>query len=467
VRATYVRTTGSILQNDPDGWLSDGNHGPVWWLGLDSGGGRYPIGPNGPYPGGVAGVPAVIRATALITGPLTAAPFRVLDGGAVGAPIPAPPWITDPHLLRPDLRPYSALTAEEQGAVRQLGSYLPATEQLPRGEFWTEFLRASIWWGMGAFIYRPNAIGEPIAGTLKLVHPRTLTARRDMNSGASLWVIPATDDYPEVVFDRAGYAEIGGVTWRLVVMRNPHSPVDDDGLSRGVFELAPQAFGFAAQVDGYASSTFKSGVPAGYLKVETPGLQQTQADALKTAWMNAHGGDRRSIAVLNATTSFNPISLSPIDAALGESKRLSIADVAFAFGLDPLTLGISLANSATYTNVQQAWANHRDFGLSLWISALQDTLSALLPGSQGVAVNLDGFAQPEASERYASYAAAITAGILTVDEVRALEGLPPSPEPPPAPVPPQLETEPAPVPAADPVAPPGRAIPFPLKGRPS
>jgi hypothetical protein len=59
-------------------------------------------------------------------------------------------------------------------------------------------------------------------------------------------------------------------------------------------------------------------------------------------------------------------------------------------------------------------------------------------------VNLDGFANPPASERFASYKVALDAGILTVNEVRALEGLPPldvaptpNPEPPPVPVPPE------------------------------
>jgi hypothetical protein len=42
-----------------------------------------------------------------------------------------------------------------------------------------------------------------------------------------------------------------------------------------------------------------------------------------------------------------------------------------------------------------------------------------------VVVNLDGFANPAAGERYSSYAVALDAGILTLDEVRALEGLPP------------------------------------------
>jgi HK97 family phage portal protein len=154
-------------------------------------------------------------------------------------------------------------------------------------------------------------------------------------------------------------------------------------------------------------------------------MTQTAADKLKAKWLENHGGDRRSIAVLNSTTEFVPINLSPVDAALDQVKRLNVADVAYAFGLDPMTLGAGLNNSATYTNLRDAWENHRDFGLGPWIAAVQDTLSALLPGSQTVTVNLDGFANPGPAERFAAYTTALAAGILTLDEVRALEGLPP------------------------------------------
>jgi HK97 family phage portal protein len=154
--------------------------------------------------------------------------------------------------------------------------------------------------------------------------------------------------------------------------------------------------------------------------------------------MAAHGGDRRSIAVLNATTDFQALNLSPVDAALDQVKRLNLADVAFSFGLDPGTLGVGLANSATYTNVRDTWTNHRDFGLAPWTAAVEDTLSAILPGSGSVRVNLDGFANPTPAERFAAWKVALDAGILTVDEVREREGLPeletPAPTEPAAPV---------------------------------
>lgn len=411
VRNTYARTGLDFLVNSPDGFPSDYPPGwppgtPLWWNGLDSGGGAYPIGPNGPFASGTAGaVPAVIRATALITGPITSAPFRAMTGNEQAA---EPRWLSDPMLLRPD--------------ARYPGVVLPEVRQLPRSLFWSEWLRSAIWWGVGAFLCHEDATGQPVPGLMWNIPSRTLTTERD-SQGRLVWVLNSTDS-ERAVFDYSGRIELGAHTYRIVTLRNPHSPIDVDGNSQGVFAMSPGVYGLAAQIDNYSQGTFRTGVPAGYLKVQTPGLTQEAATKLRAGWMAAHGGDRRSIAVLNATTDFQPLQLSPVDAALDSVKRLNLADVAFSFGLDPMTLGAGLQNSATYTNLRDAWANHRDFGLAPWTAAVEGTLSALMPGTQSVRVNLDGFANPTPAERFSAWQTALDAGIVTVDEVRAAEGLP-------------------------------------------
>lgn len=429
MRSTYARTSADFLVNDPDGFPSDYPPGGLWWYGIDTGAGAYPIGPNGPFPQGTVGaVPAVIRATALITGPITSAPFRAMAGTVQKD---SPRWLTDPMLLRPD--------------ARYPGAVLPEVRQLPRSLFWVEWLRSAIWWGVGGFICLEDDTGQPVPGSMWNVPSRLLSTERDQ-AGALVWVLGETgaQNSERVVFDRDGRATIGPVRYRIVVLRNPHSQVDQEGRSLGVFAMSPSVFALAGQIDGYAQGTFRSGIPAGYLKVQTPGLTKEAAGALKTSWMAAHGGDRRSIAVLNATTEFQPLNLSPVDAALDSVKRLNLADVAFAFALDPTTLGAGLANSATYSNVRDNWANHRDFGLAPWTAAVEDTLSALMPGTQAVKVNLDGFANPTPAERFSAWQVALNAGIVTVDEVRQAEGLPPLPEQP----------QPEPAPAATESAPP-------------
>lgn len=422
-RAAYARNpnaNGGFLVNDPDGFPSDFPPA-LWWIGYDSGGGAYPIGPNGPN-GTAPAVPAVTRATSLLVGPLTAAPYRVLsDAPPTGAAIPAPRWLADPMLVRPDAR---------------FGPQAwPAVWRLPRAAFWSEWIRSAAWSGLGAFICQLDEAGGPLAGTMRVINPGLVSTVRDADD-VLCWAIGTPESgepSATVEFDRDGFALLGPHVYRIVVLRNPLSPVDSEGMSAGVFAMAPDAFALGGTLARYQAGQFRAGVPNGYLKTSVPGMTQTAANTLKAQWLANHGGDTRSIAVLNATTEFVPINLSPVDAALDQVKRLNIADVAFAFGLDPTTLGAGLNNSATYTNIRDAWENHRDFGLGPWLAAVQDCLSALLPGTQQVVVNLDGFANPALSERVGAGVAAVNGGLILPDEWRASEGLPPLEAEPPTP----------------------------------
>lgn len=396
-RAMYARTDGDMLIQD---------YG-FYWTGTDSGGGSHPIGPNGPYPEGVSPVPVITRATALITGPLTSSPMYVQTG--VNRTSAA--WLSDPMLARPD--------------ERLMGSPSAAAQILTRANFWADWIRSAIWWGHGAFIFAEDAKGQPRAGSLRLINPLAMSTRRG-DDGVLRWVI-LDPDHPdnEVEFGRDGSLTLGPVRYRLAVLRNPYAPIDTDGRSAGVFETHGEVFKISRQIQTYTSGTFRSGIPAGYLKVNKADFGQQQADELKRRWMDNHGGDRRSVAVLNASTDFTPLNLSPIDAALDKVKRLSVADVAMAFNLDPMTLGASLNTSMTYSNLRDAWSNHRDFGLSPWRAAVEDGLSALVPAGSAVRIDLDGFANPTAKERYEAGAIAVNAGLLTTNEWREGEGLPP------------------------------------------
>ena len=81
-------------------------------------------------------------------------------------------------------------------------------------------------------------------------------------------------------------------------------------------------------------------------------------------------------------------------------------------------------------------------------------------------VDLDRFANPEPMARFQGYAVAISAGVLTPNECRELEGLPPLPKPPAPPPPPELapgEAAPPPPVPAPPPPPATRARPAALR----
>lgn len=362
-RGLFSRTDGDLLVNNADQRV---------WIGADSLAAL--IQQNAP----AEKLAVTTRATSLITGPLTAAPHLMVNDTT--GEVRRPRWLGDPMLLRSDARMVGGLQA------------YPAARRLSRAKFWGAVLQSCIWYGYGAYIYQPDPLGTPIAGTMRQVLPGAITI-----DAQSRWVIGVGGE--QVTFDRDGSLQLGPVEYRISVMRNPLSPVYEDGSSLGVFELSPSAFGLSASVDSYLTTTFRSGVPAGFLKVNQPGFNDAQAKKMKREWLEAHGNDERSIAVLNATkVDFEALSISPVDANASGLKQLSIADVAYAFGLPPEVLGVAIAGGGTYQNITDQWSRLKTFGLSQWITEFEDTQSALVPWGWSVKVDLSEF-EPDMTQQ--------------------------------------------------------------------
>jgi phage portal protein BeeE len=68
-----------------------------------------------------------------------------------------------------------------------------------------------------------------------------------------------------------------------------------------------------------------------------------------------------------------------------------------------------------------------NFTLADWTGRIEDAWSAMVPGNQVARFNLDAFLRADTSTRYSTYAKARTVSLMTIDEIRALENLPPVP----------------------------------------
>jgi len=428
-RGSYFRTTGNMLLNEPDGFPS--SYPPVWWVGSDQNYGG-PVAPASPY--SVQMLPAVARLVSLITDPLSTVPWRVIEDGFGGETLDTPKFIEDPQLLRPDDRwPSQAL---------------PATTRMPRSAFYAAWIRQAALAGSSAIAFLEDSAGLPLAGSLRLLDTMHLSTTRDLD-GVLCWQLGAGGE--QVTFDRDGRAVIGGLVWRLALLRDPHSTPDAEGHVASVFERHPTAFGLSGEVDRYMAGTFaSSGTPSGVLSVSQPSpITQEQADSLKQNWMAAHGGSRRSVAVLASTVGFTPISASPVDVAMIESKRANLVDLAYSFCMDSQgALGVSMGGaggSLTYANIQ-SWFSKLKSDLVPWITAVEQTVSALLPAGRSVRMDFSEYSKPDPEQQYAALKVAVDAGLMTIDEARNILGLAPMPQAEPEPV-----SAPSPVPAPAPV----------------
>jgi len=286
--------------------------------------------------------------------------------------------------------------------------------------FWAELIRSALLKGMGYLIFEESALGEPVAGTLKLLNPDMVSPQQNDNGdivrriGTAPWVDTARD----------GSLDLGGRRYRMVELKNPLDSPDEYGMTRGVIAMHAAELALAAQSINYATGMFASGVPSGYLKSSIPNFNESQAKKLKGQWLAEHNGDSRSVAVLNATTEYVPISLSPVDIALIQNRQMSLLDIANAFGVPAYMIGGSDGGSNTYSNAESRNSDFRQFSLAPWAVAFEEVLTSLTVTGGFIVVDFRGLLRPDTSTRYAAYGQAIGDGWMTVDEVRRLENMP-------------------------------------------
>ena len=372
-----------VLHNDPDGWEVDQPW--LWWAGPAGGGGTLgpfgnPIPGAGPGPGiaGFTGIPGVARSSSIITDTLATLPWHVYRGDTER--LPTPDWLDDPQALRLDGRVVGGSSDETRWSVV---------------DYWGQWILSALWWGDG-FAYVPSrgANGQP-APPLWLLHPADVVVEK-----GRYWV--AGEELP---------------TGSIIHLRGSHPIVD--GRGSGVLTRFAGDLKLSQALRDYAVGAFTAGVPNGYLKVNAPNLDAAQAEQLKARWMQQHGG-RRSIAVLNATTEFHPLTWSPIDLGASDFARISLAQIALMFGIPAYLLGAP-TDTATYANVESRMIELYQLTLLPWIGRIEAVLDAQFPRGTSVRVEVDGLLRADTKTRYDTYAVALDKGILTVDEVRALE----------------------------------------------
>lgn len=184
-----------------------------------------------------------------------------------------------------------------------------------------------------------------------------------------------------------------------------------------------------------AASISHHGVPTGILKSQNPDLTAPEAADLKAGWLASQ--QNRTIAVLNATTDFSPLSWNPEELQLVEARKFTLHELALIFGLPLSFLGVE-QSSRTYTNVEQEAINLIKFTLGGHLARFEQTLSLAFPRGTVVKADLDSILRADTLTRYQAHQIGLSSGFLTTDEVREIEDRPPLPEQPdpaPAPIP--------------------------------
>jgi phage portal protein BeeE len=165
--------------------------------------------------------------------------------------------------------------------------------------------------------------------------------------------------------------------------------------------------------------------------IEFPGnLTPEQAKDLADGFSSRHGGFRKSnkVGVLSGGAVFNSTQMQNDASQFIESRRMAVEDVARAFNIPPHLLGLPGTN--TFSSVEQnniAFVTHT---LRPILQKIESAFSTLLTTEVGgefayIKFTIDGLLRGDANSRFSAYSSGLSAGWLTLNDVRRLEDLPP------------------------------------------
>lgn len=201
------------------------------------------------------------------------------------------------------------------------------------------------------------------------------------------------------------------------------------------FGLSPISFAAKSINSGLAAEDFGGefftggGHPSSIIYSEQQ-LTPEQAEGVKEKFVDATKG--REPAVFGSGLKHEQIQINPTDSQFLDTQRFTVEQIARIYGVFPEMIGAATSGSSvTYANREQRAADWLTYGLVPYLVPVEESLSSLIPRPQRVKANVSAVLRSDLKTRYESYALAAQIGtaagapLLTVNEMRDFEDLPP------------------------------------------
>ena len=202
----------------------------------------------------------------------------------------------------------------------------------------------------------------------------------------------------------------------------------DDGLiGRSRLQRAAQVVAAGLGIQEFTAAMWANGAnPSGALEVDGK-LGPEALERLASQFRAAFSGSANAAKalVLDQGVKWKPVSVSPEDAELLASRRFTVEELARIYGCPPPIIG-DLSNG-TFTNTETVGRWFAQNTLTPWITKLEralerSVLTEAVRRTHEVEIDLSGFMRGDPETRWRSHEIAVTNGILTANEVRAVEG---------------------------------------------
>jgi HK97 family phage portal protein len=212
-------------------------------------------------------------------------------------------------------------------------------------------------------------------------------------------------------------------------------PLSEDGYTgRSVISACREALGLGLALEQYGGEFFRNAAtPRGVLTLKGR-LSNEGREQLASSLESGHvqRGKRHRTLVLEEGLTWQPIGISHDDAQFLEMRRFTTEEICRMFGVPGHMVAAEIRGSMTYTNTELESLRLLKFTLGPWLArisaAVNHTCIPALERRHLYAEFLpDALLATDTKGRFDAYQVGLSAGFLTVDEVRRKENLPPLP----------------------------------------
>lgn len=272
--------------------------------------------------------------------------------------------------------------------------------QMTPFEFFETIVAHALVYGKGYAIIQRDRAAVPVS--LSIVHPDDVESYKDENG---------------LHFTVREFGFVDAADMFCLSCLHGLSPIrlhaDSLGTLRNAEAFAGDFFGNGGQMTGILTS-------------DTP-IRAEQAQEIVKQW---HGGSQGGTKILPFGLNYQRISLRPDEAQYIESRKFGVIEVARIFNVPPIMIqaeeAASYQGSAAY---DLFFAKHT---VAPWVRRLEQEIRAKLfttaeRSTHLCAFDLRGLMRGDLAARSAYYSQMISAGVLSIDEVRREENRDPVP----------------------------------------
>ncbi|EAW9117702.1 phage portal protein [Salmonella enterica subsp. enterica serovar Chandans] len=211
-------------------------------------------------------------------------------------------------------------------------------------------------------------------------------------------------------------------------------------IANGMTGVSPlvmgrETFGLAIAANNASAAVFKNGMrPSGVLTTDrllTPEQRQDFRDNYIKEFTGAMNAGK--VPLLEVGLKFQNTSMSMEDAQMLETRRFSVEEICRWFGVYPVMIGHAAQGQTMWgSGVEQLMIMFLTLSLRPWLTRIEQSIrrSLLAPGERNryfAEFSVEGLLRADSAARAAFYSTMTQNGVMTRNEARHKENLPPHP----------------------------------------